>query len=65
MLAQFRALESEGGELIVTDHGRPTLKITPLQAKAPSVAEVFAADRGRVRYHADLLEPTDAEWDHI
>lgn len=62
MLACFRELEAEGGELIVTDHGRPVLKVTPIQRHAPSASEVFEAHRGSVRYHADILEPTTDEW---
>ncbi len=65
MLAQFRVLESEGGELIVTDHGKPTLKITPIRPKAPTATELFSSDRGGVTYHADILEPTADEWSQL
>ena len=29
------------------------------------VADVFGDVRGRVRYHADLLEPTTGEWPEV
>jgi len=47
MLGIFRKLEEEGGELIVTDNGRPTLKITPIRQKL-SVAAVFADARKKI-----------------
>ncbi|MBS0616572.1 MAG: prevent-host-death protein [Spirochaetes bacterium] len=47
MLGIFRKLEEEGGELIVTDNGRPTLKITPIRQKLP-VEAVFADARKKI-----------------
>jgi len=61
MLKIFRDLEESGEELIVTDHSRPVLKVVPLQRKR-SPQKLFAPYRGRVKYHADILEPTTGEW---
>jgi antitoxin (DNA-binding transcriptional repressor) of toxin-antitoxin stability system len=61
MLEVFRELEASGQELIVTDHDRPVLKITPIKPKT-SVAEEFGAFQGRVEYHEDINTPTLAEW---
>ncbi|PJF28470.1 MAG: hypothetical protein CUN53_00160 [Phototrophicales bacterium] len=67
MLEIFRRIEREGTELIVTDHGRPTLRIIPIRKKIP-VEVVFAKERraiaeGKVQFIPDdvLLAPLDAE----
>jgi prevent-host-death family protein len=61
MLEYLRRVEETGEELIVTDHNRPVLRIAPLRTRTPA-AEAFADVRGRVVYHADILEPTTSEW---
>jgi antitoxin (DNA-binding transcriptional repressor) of toxin-antitoxin stability system len=61
MLEYFREVEEKGEDLIVTDHGRPVLKVVPLRAKLPP-GEIFADVRGRVVCHADIMEPTTDEW---
>ena len=62
MLEIFRQIEASGQELIVTDHGRPVLKITPIREKA-TVVEVFGQFYGQVVYHVDINTPTIDEWD--
>lgn len=61
MLEYFRRVEETGEELIVTDNNEPVIRIVRIQKRRPA-SEVFADARGRVRYHADLLEPTTSEW---
>jgi prevent-host-death family protein len=61
MLEYLRRVEDTGEELIVTDHGRPVLRIVPMRSRTPA-AELFAGVRGKVVYNGDLLEPTTAEW---
>ena len=61
MLEYFRRVEDTGEELIVTDNGRPVVKVVPIRTKASS-AEVFGDVRGRVVYHEDILTPTTDEW---
>jgi prevent-host-death family protein len=61
MLEYFRRVEETGEELVVTDHGEPVLRIVPVRKRIPA-AETFAGLRGKVLYHGDILEPTDAEW---
>ena len=46
MLEIFREVEESGQELIVTDNGKPVLKITPIKEKA-TVEEVFGKYFGR------------------
>jgi antitoxin (DNA-binding transcriptional repressor) of toxin-antitoxin stability system len=61
MLEIFRELEASGKELIVTDHDRPVLRITPIKSKS-TVSEVFGAVQGCVLYHEDINTPTLSEW---
>lgn len=61
MLEYFRRVEETGQELVVTDHGRPVVKVVPIRRTRPA-ADLFADVRGRVSYHGDILEPTSDEW---
>lgn len=61
MLAVFRRIEAEGEELIVTDRGKPVLRITPIRRKE-TVSELFAQWQGQVDYHEDPDTPTMSEW---
>jgi len=62
MLEIFRELEESGGELVVTDRGRPVLRITPIAEKL-SVEDAFADLRGKLVFHEDPDAPTSQEWD--
>lgn len=62
MLEIFRQLEASGEELIVTDQGKPVLKIAPIKKEA-SVAEVFGDLQGKVSYLEDINTPTLSEWE--
>jgi prevent-host-death family protein len=61
MLEYFRRVEETGEELVVTDNGRPVIKVVPIRART-SAAEVFGDVRGRVVYRDDILAPTTDEW---
>ncbi len=62
MFEHFRELEAKGGSLIVTDYGKPVLKIVPVKEEQ-SVAELFSAVRGKVKIDRDAaLESTVEEW---
>ena len=61
MLSLFRQIEQSGEEIIVTDRGRPVLRIQPL-TRRESVADVFGPIQGRVTYSGDIDEPTIDEW---
>lgn len=66
MLAVFRDLERTGGELVVTDHGRPVLKVVSLEAPPATFESAFADVRGKVRMDDGvLLAPTTAEWSEV
>jgi antitoxin (DNA-binding transcriptional repressor) of toxin-antitoxin stability system len=62
MLEIFRHLESSGDELVVTDHGKPVLKIVPIKPKA-AVTVVFSGLQGRVTYLEDINTPSLPEWE--
>jgi antitoxin (DNA-binding transcriptional repressor) of toxin-antitoxin stability system len=62
MLEIFRQLEASGNDLIVTDHGKPVLKITPIKKKGV-VSEVFSDLQGQVNYLEDINTPTLLEWE--
>lgn len=65
MLGLFRQIQSTGEEIVVTDHNKPVLKITPIQNKQ-NVSDVFADIRGKVTYkhgHDDTTEEWgDLKW---
>ncbi|MBW4646021.1 MAG: type II toxin-antitoxin system Phd/YefM family antitoxin [Goleter apudmare HA4340-LM2] len=61
LLEFLRLVESEGEEIIVTDRGRPVVKISKY-AQAPSTEELFGRMRGKVKYFEDLTTPTTEEW---
>mgnify|MGYP000848215625 FL=1 len=64
MLEVFRELEATGGELVVTERGRPVLKVIPLRQKR-SVKEIFGDVQGQVVYFEDINAPTIDEWSEV
>ena len=64
MLEMFRHIEQSGETLVVTDRGKPTLRIDPIQ-KRRSVEEVFGHLRGKVYFIGDPNEPTTEEWEDV
>ena len=61
MLEYFRGVEETGEDLVVTDHGRPVVRVSVIRPKE-TAAKLFADLRGRVVCRGDLLEPTTSEW---
>ncbi len=64
LLELLRYVESEGEELIVTDRGKPVIKISRYY-NPPTTEELFGQMRGKVKYTEDLTTPTTEEWDEI
>ncbi len=64
MLEVFRELEATGGELVVTEHGRPVLKIVPIRPKR-TIQEIFGPVQGQVVYLEDINAPTIEEWSEV
>ena len=62
-LEYFRQVEQTGRELIVTDHGRPVLKIVPYKADHQ---EMLRALRGSVLRYDNPTEPVGSEdWETL
>ena len=61
MLSVFRQIERTGEEVIVTDHGKPTLRIARLP-QGESVDSLFGKHRHAVMYKEDIRKPTTEEW---
>lgn len=64
LLEYLRLVESQEQELIITDHGKPVLKITKYTT-SPTTDELFSPMRGKVRYFEDTTTPTTEEWGEI
>ncbi len=62
-LEYFRQVESTGEELVITDNGKPVLKIVPY---THDPAEALRALRGSVIRYDDPLEPVGLEdWESL
>jgi len=62
-LDYFRRVEQSGEEIIITDHGRPVLKVVPYVADPE---ETFRGLRNTVLQYEDPLEPVGAaEWEAL
>ena len=64
LLELLRYVESEGEELIVTDRGKPVVKISRYYNPA-TTDELFGQMRGKVKYSEDLTTPTTDEWGEL
>ena len=62
-LEYFRKIEQTGEELIITDHGRPVLKVVPY---VEDLEECFRGLRNTVLRYDDPLEPVGAgDWEAL
>lgn len=62
-LEYFRQVERTGGEIVITDHGRPVVKILPYSQDS---AEALKALRGSVLRYDDPCEPVGLEdWEAL
>jgi antitoxin (DNA-binding transcriptional repressor) of toxin-antitoxin stability system len=61
MLEYFRTVERTGEELIVTDHRKPVLRVTPFKQRH-SLRESFNAYQGKARFRKPVTEPETGEW---
>ncbi len=64
LLEFLRLVESEGEEIVVTDRGKPVVKISKY-AQTLSTEELFREMRGKVKYFEDLTTPTSEEWTEL
>ena len=61
MLEYFRKVEESGEELVVTSHGKPVLKVVPIERKL-GPEDLFEAERGRISYGDHPVADTSREW---
>jgi len=62
-LEYFRQIEQTGEELVITDHGRPVLKVIPYVADPE---ECFRGLRHTVLKYEDPMEPVgEGEWEAL
>ena len=62
-LQYFRRVERSGKALIITDHGKPVLRISPYSEEPE---DVLNALRGTVVEYKDPLEPVgETDWESL
>ncbi len=62
-LEYFRKIEQDGQAVIITDHGKPVLKIVPFEEKTQTVLQEL---RNSVLRFDDPLEPVALDdWDAL
>jgi len=59
----FRQVQKTGEEVIITDHGRPALKVVPYTAEKP--ADALKALRGSVLKYDEPTKPTGTKWESM
>ena len=64
MLEIMRDIERTGEEVVVTDHGKPTIVVRPYESKL-GVDEAFGDLHGTLLLHEDPDTPTTEEWEHV
>lgn len=62
LLEILREVERSRKELVITDHGRPVLKILPY---SPKPSETLKTLRGSVVKYTDPTEPVDSSWNAL
>lgn len=62
MCSVFRDLERTGEEVIVTDRGKPVLRISPYREEPKTLREMFADIKGKAVFSGDPDDPTAGEW---
>jgi len=62
-LELFREVESTGGAMIITDHGRPTIEVRPYRKIDRNPLEIL---RGSVMEYLDPMEPVgEGDWESL
>lgn len=64
MLEIFREIELSGEELVVTEHGKPVLRISPIEKKR-TIKEIFGSQQGKAIFYEDPNTPTIDEWREV
>ncbi len=59
-LEHLREVERTGAEIVITDRGRPVVKVVPY---TEDPAALLRSLRGTVKKFADPLAPVDVDWE--
>jgi prevent-host-death family protein len=59
LFSYLRKVSESGRELIITEHGRPVLKVIPIQ---DADSDPLVPLRGAVTHYEDPLEPAGVVW---
>jgi prevent-host-death family protein len=62
-LEYFRRVQDTQEELIITDHGKPVLKIVPYQAAAKGKIDPLAKLRGTLKRYEQPFDPVPELWE--
>ncbi len=62
-LKYFRKIEETGQEIIITDHGKPVIKIIPYQHEPQTILKEL---RNSIEFYDDPLEPVaENDWEAL
>ena len=65
-LELLRMVQNGGGELIITDRGKPVLKIIPYQASEETSDLILSSLRGSVESYENPCEPVgEGDWERL
>ncbi len=62
VLEFLREVERSRKELVITDRGKPVLKISPY---TPTPSDVLKILRGSVRKYKDPMKPVETSWNAL
>ncbi len=62
-LEYFRHVQETQEELIISDHGKPVLKIVPYHAAAKSKVDPLANLRGTLKCYEQPFDPVAEVWE--
>jgi prevent-host-death family protein len=62
LLEILREVERSRKELVITDHGKPVLKILPY---SPKPSDILKTLRGSVVEYTDPTEPVESSWNAL
>ena len=62
-LEYFRRVQETQEELIISDHGKPVLKIVPYHAASNIKNDPFAALRGSLKRYDQPFDPISEDWE--
>ena len=62
-LEYFRQVQETQEELIISDHGKPVLKIVPYHVASSTKTDPRATLRGALKYYDQPFDPISEDWE--